>query len=569
MLGSLLRRIFRSRPAPMPQPPVSLDKAYACMKEGKTAEAVALFEAALAVNPPTSALLNDLGLCHVQLMRYFDAERVFQQALQWDAACTPARANLGNLYLRMNDPERAEAMYRRALEDAPTDASLWNHLALSLCNAGRVNESLDCSRRALQLAPEDEVVRGNLIFTLVLAPDATARDLLEETRRWASQRAETLTAQSAPHANNRDPERALRIGYVSADLRAHPVASFIEPLLARHDAAQFIVHCYANHAAEDEQSARLRRLAHQWQNIASLSDEDLAGQIRRDGIDLLVDLSGHTYGNRLLAFARKPAPLQFTYLGFPASTGMSAMDYRITDAQLDPPGGGDDQYVETHLRLPASLWCFRPLGKFAAPSPTPALARGYVTFGSFNGFHKIHQSLLEDWALLLQRLPGSRLLMITVPEGKTRERIIASFAAAGVARDRLSLRGRLANAAFRALQQECDIALDAYPCGGGATTCEVLWMGLPVVTRSGETPVSRAGASLLKTIGLQELIARDSGEFMDIAARLAANPERIDALRLGLRERMRASPLMREETFTRSLENLYRHAWRDWCENRR
>ena len=567
MLGSLLRRLFSPRAAPSAPAPV--EQAYASMKQGKAAEAVAFFEAALAANPPTPGLLNDLGLCLVQLLRYVDAERVLQQALQLDPACTPARVNLGNLYLRMNDPESAEAMYRHALQEVPADALLWSHLAMSLCNSGRADESLECSRHALQLSPEDEVVRSNLIFALVLAPAATARDLLEETRRWSAQRAEALTAAAAAHTNLPDPERPLRIGYLSADLRAHPVASFVEPLLAHHDPALFFVHCYSNSSAEDAQSARLRSLAHAWTNVASLSDEELAALVRRDGIDLLVDLAGHTYGNRLLAMARRPAPVQLTDLGFPASTGMSAMDYRITDAQLDPPGDGDAFYLETQLRLPDSLWCFRPLGTFAEPVPTPALACGYVTFGSFNGFHKIHQDLLEDWARLLQNVAASRMVIITVPEGKTRARITATFAAAGIAPDRISLHGRLAGGEFRALQAECDIALDAHPCGGGATTCEVLWMGLPVITRSGSTPVSRAGASLLKTIGLPELIAHDGAQFMAIAARLAADPQRINRLRQGMRERMRASPLMQEKKFTRSLEHLYRQAWRRWCEDRR
>jgi len=572
MLGSLLRQLFSARraPAPVASPSApSLENAYARMNQGKAAEAAAIFEAVLAAHPPTSALLNDLGLCYVQLKRYFDAERIFREALRIDAACTPARANLGNLYLQMDDPARAEEEYRRALEDSPEDATQWNHLALSLRNAGRADESVDCSRRALQLAPQDESLRSNLLFTLLFSRRASARDLFEEAKSWAALRADSLTDGAAPPENLPDPERPLRLGYVSADLREHAVASFIEPLLARHDKDRFIVTCYANHAVEDAQSARLRGLAKGWRNVAALSDEEFARQVRDDRIDLLVDLSGHTNGNRLAAFARKPAPLQFTYLGFPGSTGIRAIDYRITDAVFDPPDSDASDYVERLLRLPDSLWCFRPLGDFSDPSRSPALTRGFVTFGSFNGFHKLGPELLEEWAQLMIRVPQSRLLMVTVPEGVCRARVIELFEDSGIACERLSLRGRVPRSEFRALQQQCDIALDGYPCGGGATTCEVLWMGLPVITRRGATPVSRAGASLLTTIGLQELIARNKEDFIDIAARLAADPERIDSLRQGMRARMRASPLMQEETFTRSLENLYRRAWRGWCENRR
>ena len=568
MLGSLLQQLFGARRAQAPATPApDLEKAYACMNEGRSSEAVQIFKAAMLAQSPAPALLNDMGLCHVQLKQYIEAEKVFREALRLDPACTPARANLGNLYLQMEDPARAEAEYRSALEQTPDDASLWNHLALSLRNAGCAAQSVECSRRALQLSPQDESLRSNLLFTLLFSRQATAQDLFEEARCWAALRADALTDDATVPSNPPDGERLLRLGYVSADLREHAVASFIEPLIACHDKKLFSVTCYANHTVEDAQSERLRQLAGNWRNVTALSDEEFARQVGEDRIDLLVDLSGHTNGNRLSAFARKPAPLQFTYLGFPGSTGIRAIDYRITDAVFDPPDGDAGVYVEELLRLPDSLWCYRPLGEFAEPSPTPALARGVITFGSFNGFHKVTPELLEEWAELLRRVPNSRLLMVTVPEGGCRARIVDIFEHAGIGGERLSLHGRVPRNVFRALQSECDIALDAYPCGGGATTCEVLWMGLPVITRSGATPVSRAGASLLNCIGLKELIAQDGDAFLEIAAHLAEDPQRINSLRQGMRARMRASALMQEQTFTRALENIYRQAWRRWCEN--
>jgi protein O-GlcNAc transferase len=571
MLGSFLQKLFGKRASPAPAPVIAptLESAYALMREGKTADAVITFEALLKSLPATPALLNDLGICYVQLGCDGDAKRVLNQALILDSNSTATLTNIGNLFLKLNNPEEAAEHYRRALAHSPDSAWLWHHLAISQSGAGRADESLASSRRALQLAPNDPAIRSNLLFTMVLAPAATARDLYDETRRWAALGAEPLTAQAAPNTNDPDPERVLRIAYVSADLRTHPIASYIEPLLARHDAARFKVHCYANHAMEDEYSARLKSLSHAWLNVAALSDEAFAAQVRKDGIDLLIDLSGHTYGNRMLSLARKPAPLQFTWLGFAASTGMSAMDYRLTDNQFDPPELGDELFTEKLLRLPDCLWCYRPLGEFETPSETPALKNGYITLGSLNGFHKTHPALLADWAALMQKLPHSRLLMVTVPEGKTRDRVIDTFAAAGIASDRIDIRDRLASREFRALHAECDIALDAFPCGGGATTCEVLWMGIPVITRRGDTSVSRAGSSLLRTVGLPELVAHDRDSFIAIASTLAASPDRIAALRSGMRERMKTSPLMQEESFTRSLEALYRQAWRDWCENRR
>jgi protein O-GlcNAc transferase len=492
------------------------------------------------------------------------ARGAFEAALRADNSLAAAHMNLGALDLHENDPAAAESAFRRALEISPGEAALWSQLGTALLNQGRADESIGAHAEALKLDPRHPLHRANLIYTLVMAPSASAKDLFEQISRWARDY-DTLPPIGAS-IENLAPERRLRIGYVSGDLRDHPVSSFVEPLFANHDRSRFEVFCYFNHDKVDAQSARLKALVEGWRAVRHLNDESLAQLIRDDGIDVLIDLAGHTHGNRLPALARRPAPVQMTYLGFPASTGLRAIGCRITDAVLDPPGEGDAHYTEKQLRMRQSLWCYRPLEVFPDPGPAPHVSRGSITFGSLNGFHKVNAEVLDAWIELLRQIPQSRLVMVTVPEGMVRERLLEHFRASGIDESRITLHGRLPRARFREALRNCDIALDTFPCGGGATTCETLWMGVPVVTRTAATPVSRAGASLLQSIGLGELVAVDSRGYIDIAANLARSPQRIAQLREGLRGRMQHSPLMQEGAFTRAFEECLREAWREHCQ---
>jgi predicted O-linked N-acetylglucosamine transferase (SPINDLY family) len=350
---------------------------------------------------------------------------------------------------------------------------------------------------------------------------------------------------------------------VSADYFQHAAANFIHAFLAKHDQRQCEIFCYVNAPVPAHGTGMY---GHTWREIRALDDAQLVALIRRDAIDVLVDLSGHTRGTRLLAFARKPAPVQMTFLGYPNTTGMRAMDYRLTDTYADPPGTSESRYRETLLRMPHSVWCYRPnVEGVPEVGPLPALRNGHVSFASMNSVFKLNDELIGLWADLLHRVANARLILATVAPGSARVRILQTFTGSGIDPGRIEFRERMRREEFLDLHNEVDIALDSYPCNGGATTCETLWQGVPVISLAGEAFQSRAGLSLLSNAGLPHLVAYSSAEYVDLAATLAGDRGRLQQLRSGLRETLRVSPLLDAAEFARDLEALYRGAWRKWC----
>lgn len=463
---------------------------------------------------------------------------------------------------------RALELTERALALRPQDRRAWQVRGNALEELDRLGEAADCLRRQLALKPDDAGGHSSLLFLLSRADLLSPQQVAAEFRRWGELYADPLTAAAAPHANSPEPDRLLRIGYVSADFRRHAMAYFVEPFLAHHDRRRVRVYGYSNCARPDEVTQHLRGFAQEWRDIAALTDDEAARLIRNDGIDILVDLSGHTGGNRLLLFARRPAPVQMTWLGYWGGTGMGAMDYRITDAFADPQGEADGHYREKLLRLPHSKWCYLPPAAMPACNALPAQSRGYVTFGSCCSFPRISNETMRAWAQLLRRLPGARLRMIGAPGDESLDRMLEIFDAAGVYADRLDLVGRLPFDDYLKQYLQIDIALDPFPFNGGTTTCESLWMGVPVVSRSGRCGVSRSSTSLLANAGLTQLVAASAEGYVDIALRLAADLPALADLRATLRERLRASPLLDARGFTRGLETAYRDAWRSWCSRR-
>jgi predicted O-linked N-acetylglucosamine transferase (SPINDLY family) len=460
---------------------------------------------------------------------------------------------------------RAVELSERALALRPRDARAWHVRGSALEELDRLEESLDCLRHEVELQPGDIDVHSNLLFLLSRADLMPPEQVAAEFRRWGEVHADPLSAAAEPHRNRPEPDRPLRVGYVSADFRRHSMAYFVEPFLARHDRRAWRVYCYSNCVRPDEVTEHLRGLADEWRDIAALADDAAAQAIRADGIDILIDLSGHTRGSRLLLFARRPAPVQMTWLGYWGGTGMAAMDYRISDRYADPEGEADDQYRERLLRLPHSKWCYLPPATMPACNALPAQSRGYVTFGSFSSFPRISNETMRSWAMLLQRLPGARLRIVGAPGGESLDRTLEIFEAAGVYADRLDLIERLPLEAYFRQYLQVDIALDPFPMNGGTTTCESLWLGVPVVSRRGRSGASRSGISLLTNAGLGHLVARSREDYVDIALRLATDLPALAQLRATLRDRLRASPLLDAEGFTRDLEALYRDAWRKWC----
>ena len=392
--------------------------------------------------------------------------------------------------------------------------------------------------------------------------------MFAEHCRWAEVHAEPLGRDVVPLSSDGDPGRRLRVGYVSNNFREHSVAFFVEALLASHDRSKVEIFCYADIMLADEFSGRLRRHSAQWRVITGQSDAQVAELIRQDAIDILVDLAGHTARNRLLVFARKPAPVQVTYLGYCNTTGLSAMDYRFTDALADSPGTTEHLHTEQLVRLPDCAWCYRPPDASPAVETPPVLRSGHITFGCFNARPKITGEMLALWARLLLEMPASSLLLKNVGFGEpsARQHTRDLLAKAGIAPERVELVGRVPTlAGHLATYARVDIALDTFPYHGTTTTCEALWMGVPVITLAGRTHASRVGVSLLTTTGLPELVASSPDEYVKIAAALATDVPRLAALRTTLRTRMASSPLMDASRFARNVEAAYRQMWRTWC----
>lgn len=532
-------------------------------KLGRPQDAEKCYREAIALNPDLALAHSNLGNALGDLGRLEDARQSFERALALKPDFADAQLCLANVLLKMGQLADAESCYRGTLALKPDSADAKTGLGNALMQMGKVEEAEQCYREALVLDPASSGPHWALLFALNHNLSRTPAEIFAEHRAFAQRF--YRPASIRPHRNSRDPGRKLRIGYVSSDLRDHPVGQFIAPVLAHHDQSGFQIFCYDNFPKPDAVKARLQRHAHRWREVLFLTDEALTELIRRDAIDILVDLSGHTGHSRLHAFAHKPAPVQVTWLGYLNTTGMPEMDYRITDAHASPEGMLDDYHTEQLVRLPDSQWCFEAPADCPPVAGLPSIGAGHITFASFSGLARIGPAVIALWSRLLARVPDARLLVVRRGLVSIRDEFRARFARHGVAPERIELRDALPFREYLALQGSADIVLDTFPYTGGTTTCHSLWMGVPLVTLTGNTATSRGGASLLNAIGLDELVAHTPEEYLDIATALAQDGPRLAALRAGLRDRMAASPLMDAGRFTRNLEKAYRAMWVTWC----
>ncbi len=508
----------------------------------------------------------ELGLILCRMGRVDEAAPHFLRVLALKPDHVAARLNLGNIQLAQGHLDAAAASYEKGLALDPRLSAAHHNLGTAHFKRGRVEEAVACFRRALALQPEFAEAHSALLYALQFLADLAPVRKLAEHRRYAERFEAPLRSSWRAHANVRDPDRRLRVGYLSPDFHAHSVAYFIEPILAHHDRTQVEVFGYYNHTRQDAVTTRLMALMDHWVPCKGWANEQLAARIRQDGIDILVDLAGHTHttDNRLLAFAHKPAPVQITYLGYPSTTGLSAMGYRLCSADTDPPGQ-EAWHSEALYRLPRSLWCYRPLADWPLmPASPPLRHHGTVTFGSMNNLAKVSPATCALWAKILHAVPGSRLFMTSMPEGSARATFQDRFAAHGIDPARVCFFGRLPNPQYWEVLAQIDLALDPFPYNGTTTTCETLWSGIPVVTRTGADSVARSGYALLGMLGLGELIADDADDYVSIAVGLARDPERLATLRASLRPRLAASPLRDEPGLTRDIEAAYRAIWRRW-----
>lgn len=534
MAFSILRNLLKRRSAPPARAPAQeeldarLRAAVRQQQAGRLAEAEHAYREILRDAPQHPAALHHLGLIAMQAGNFDLAQELIGDAIAADPADIRARHSLGQVL--------------RAL--------------------GRVDEEIELYQATLAIAPDAASIHSALCLASCFSARRDAAAVYAEHCAWAARFAPSVPQHA--YANAPDPGRRLRLGYVAFDFDNAINGCYLEEVFRLHDRAGFELFLYQNGKRPGPWSGRLRRQAAHWREIRELDDAAAAAAIRADGIDVLIDLSGHLGDNRLRTFALKPAPVQVSWLSYPATTGLAAMDYRITDPWCDPPGLTEKFYTEKLQRLPHTYWCYHPA--VAAPiTPLPALKNGCITFGSYNGMAKLSEAALALWARLLLALPRSRLFILTVPRGSATEALRQRFERQGIAPERLEIEAGTNPERFHEMFARADIALDPFPYNGATTTLESLWNGVPVVTLAGTSCVSRAGVSMLSNCGLTQFIANSEDEYLAIAQRLAADLPALQSLRASLRARLQDSPIMDAAGFTADLEAACRHMWQTWC----
>jgi predicted O-linked N-acetylglucosamine transferase (SPINDLY family) len=544
-----------------PHPAYLTNLAEAYRRQGALEAAADACARALAADPDLPEARHNLGLILMNGGAPARALPELERAVELRPDGALFHVSLAWVLLGLGRVGDSIAHCRRAITLAPTLASAHHHLANALVELGDRAGAIASYRRAVELDPADHDAHSNLILVALTDPGYDAAKLGDEARAWARQHAEPLRAHQRPHPTEGDLERPLRLGYVSPDFRAHPIRHFLRPLLRHHDRSAFDVYLYSSVERPDAATDAYRAWAGEnFRDIRRLDDVSAAALVRSDRIDILVDLAVHGAGHRLRLFACKPAPIQMTWLGYAGTTGLDTIDYRITDPFIDPPGTDLGVYAEATVHLPETFWCYDPLDAGLPVGPLPARAAGFVTFGCLGSPRKVQPEVVSLWARVLAAVPRSRLLLVA--EEPARQAVRRAFAAAGVDPDRLDFTGRVAHAEYLAQYDRIDLGLDTFPFAGGTTTLDAAWMGVPVVTLSGETALHRGGVSIAMNLGLPELVARAPDEFVQRATQLAGDPDRLGRLRAGLRARLEASPLGDAPRFVRHLEAGFRKAWK-------
>jgi protein O-GlcNAc transferase len=571
-------------------------------EKGQTDEALACYQVVIKLDPGYADTYNSIGVILQSEGKFDEAAEHYQKAIELDPDFAFAYSNLGNVFLKKGLPDEAIKCFHMAIKIHPDYAKAHCNLGIALHEQGKLDEAVSNYQKALRLNPDfaealnglgrvfhtrgqfddaeinyrlalkikpDHLCYSNLLLMMNYDSRYTSKAVFEEHLRFAKQIAEPMYPASSHYENKRSPSRRLKIGYMSPDFRRHSVNYFIEPVLSSHNHERFEVFCYSDVHIPDNVTEKLRGHADQWRNIAGVSDQKVAELVQKDAIDILIDLAGHTGYNRMLVFARKPAPIQVSWLGYPNTTGLSTIDYRIVDSYTDPPGLTDPFYTEELIRMPDSFLCYQPDADSPDVGPLPATANGNITFGSFNNFTKETPEVLALWADIMKRVPYSRLILKakSFRDNIVCRNVLDIFAGCGITSDRIELFAH--STSFRehlGLYNRIDIGLDPFPYNGTTTTCEAIWMGVPVITLAGKTHSCRVGASLLTNTGLPELVAGTNERYIHTAVSLAGDIKRLEALRKALRHMMKESVLTDSNKFIAGLESLFRSIWNKWCQ---
>ena len=531
---------------------------------------------AISANPNIANAHFNLAIALNAQGKIHDAIQSYRQVIKLKPNHILALFNLGHALQLIFQLDEALSCYSRVLgiKSTPTDhvppnfnATVYHYMANVLKAQGKMKEAIVHYQQALSLNPGMTGAHSDMLLALNYDPP-DADSVFEEHVQWGKRHG-YAGASAFQHLQSREPDRPLQVGYVSPDFYKHAVMFFFEPLLAHHDRSRIVPVCYSLTRNSDDVTARLHSFSAQWRVVFAMSDEQVASQIYADGIDILVDLTGHMGENRLTVFSRKAAPIQVSWLGYPNTTGLTAIDYRLTDALADPPGLTDRFYTERLVRLSRGFLCYRPPESAPTVGPLPSITTGAITFGSFNNLSKITSGTIELWSSILHAVPRSRLMLknASFTDIPTREPYYLEFEKYGIKRDRLDFRGMHRELTdHQSVYNEIDIALDPFPYNGATTTCEALWMGVPVITLAGKMHAGRVGVSILTQMELTDFIADGPDDYVRIAVELANNPLRLSELRGTLRHRMGASPLCDAKAYTRAVEEAYRTMWRNWCE---
>jgi predicted O-linked N-acetylglucosamine transferase (SPINDLY family) len=525
------------------------------------------FDTAIRLDPKLVEAHVNLGRTFLAVKKPFRAIEACDQALKLGPGNVAAQDARGRAYRMIGQLDQAAADFRSAVRDNPNNSQLLNNLGNTLKDAGDLDAALDCFRRAMAITDSSAAAHSNLICTMHFHPAFDMASLHREQRLWNERFAKNLSGELRLHDNDPDPNRRLRIGFVSPDFCDHCQSLFTIPLLRNLDHGQFEMFGYSNVLARDAVTDQIEALFDHWRNISAFSDFQAAEVIRSDRIDVLLDLTMHMHRNRLLVFARKPAPVQCSWLAYPGSTGLDAIDYRLTDPYLDPEDSNDEFYSEKSTRLPDTFWCYDPRSQARAFGRPPAKSAGHVTFGCLNNFCKINPGVLELWSRVLALVSKSRLILLS-GQGEHRQRVLDLFQSHGVEPARIEFVSRLPREQYLELYNRIDVGLDSVPYNAHTTALDAMWMGVPTVTLVGKTVVGRAGLSQLSNIGLTDLVAREPDELVKIAVELAEDVDRLAQLRATLRQRMESSPLMDGPRFARNVESAFRAMWRNWCDAR-
>lgn len=540
--------------------------------QGRVVEALAAMRVALALSPEAPGSWFNAGNLLKSAQNREGAKLAYRRAIRLNPDMGEALSNLGDCQREDGALTQAVESYLAAIRARPDLPQPFVNLGEALKEQGRISEAIGILQKGLEHHPDMALMRSNLLLTLHYSPWIPPEVIARAHRHWSERHARPLFDGTKRFANDRDPDRRLRVGYVSPDFCHHACAHFIEPLLREHDRGTVEVLCYATARRRDDMTLRMEALAAGWRSLSDLDDAAAAALIERDGVDILVDLAGHTAGGRPLLLARRPAPVQVTWLGYPDTTGMPVVDWRLTDAIADPPGGTAGRHAERLVRLPRGFLAFQPPAGAGPVADPPALANGFVTFGSFNSLAKVTPEVVRVWSALLARVPSARLLLKSrgFEDVAVRSAVLHDFVRRGVRPERIELLAPMESVADHLRTYDrLDVALDPFPYNGTTTTCEALWMGVPVVTLAGRHHVARVGASLLARCGLEELVREDEAGYVEAAAALAGDLARLCGLRRNMRARLKGSALLDHRGFARSVEEAYRAMWRDWTSDGR